>query len=274
MKRVIIVHRWEGSSRDDWRPWLKSELEKQGYEVFAPDMPDTEIPVIEKWVNALSSVVGEPDINTYFIGHSIGCQTILRYLENINTQVGGAVFVAGWFNLENLEDDEVREIASSWIETPMQIEKIRKVLPVSALYISDNDPYGCFEENKRRFTGLDSKVVVVPGAGHFTGDKADFVLEGLSKFFEPKKLIQRFTDEGFAHVFEWTDEPNTVYEEHEHKGRTAFYVLRGSVTFTSGFDKTFKAGERFDVPPGVKHTAIVGPEGCDWVVAEDIEGDS
>ena len=87
-------------------------------------------------------------------------------------------------------------------------------------------------------------------------------------------LKNQFKKDGYLHIFEWTDAPNTVYEEHEHKGRTAFYILRGSVTFTSGFNKTIKAGERFDVPPHVKHTAVVGPEGCDWIVAEDIEGDS
>lgn len=87
-------------------------------------------------------------------------------------------------------------------------------------------------------------------------------------------LKNQFKKDGYIHIFEWHDEPNTIYEEHEHKGRTAFYVIRGSVMFTSGFDKTFKVGERFDVPPHVKHTAIVGPEGCDWIVAEDIEGDS
>ncbi len=170
MKRVIIVHRWEGSSSDDWRPWVKVELEKLGYQVIVPDMPDTDTPIIEKWVSHLSSVVDKPDSDTYFIGHSIGCQTILRYLEKIETPVGGAVFVAGWFNLENLEDDESKEIAKPWIETPIDIDNIKKVLTKSTLLISDNDPYGAFEENKKRFEELDSKIVVMHNAGHITED--------------------------------------------------------------------------------------------------------
>lgn len=274
MKRAIIVHRWEGSSHDDWRPWLKVELEKQGYEVLVPDMPDANIPVIETWVAKLAEVAGKPDINTYFIGHSIGCQAILRYLETLDSQVGGAFFVAGWFNLENLEDGDVTAIARPWTDTLIDIVKIKKVLLVSTLYISDNDPYGCFDENKQKFSEIGSKIVVVPGAEHFTQNTLECVLDGIDEIFKPENLMHRFKSEGFAHVFEWHDDPNTVYEEHEHKGRTAFYIVRGSVTFTSGFDKAFKAGERFDVPLGVKHTAIVGPEGCDWIVAEEIEGDS
>lgn len=155
-------------AQGDWRPWLKSELEKFGYEVLLPDMPDIDTPVIEKWVGKLIDVVGVPDSNTYFIGHSIGCQTILRYLETIDAPIGGALFVAGWFNLENLEDKETEEIARSWLETPIDIKKVKAVLPKSTLVISDNDPFGAFEENKKKFIELGSKIVVLDGAGHIT----------------------------------------------------------------------------------------------------------
>ena len=168
MKRVFIIHRWEGGPRDDWRPWLKTELEKLGYQVFVPEMPDTDTPVIEKWVKHLAEIVGTPDSDTFFIGHSIGCQAILRYLETIDTPVGGALFVAGWFNLDNLEDDESKKIARPWIENPINTEKIKKILPKSTLIISDNDPYGAFEENKQKFKGLGSEIVVLHNAGHIT----------------------------------------------------------------------------------------------------------
>ncbi|HEY0907981.1 MAG TPA: alpha/beta fold hydrolase [Candidatus Paceibacterota bacterium] len=171
MKRVIIVHRWDGNSGNDWRAWLKSELERKGFEVIAPDMPDTFAPAIDKWVAALAKAVGTPDKNTYFVGHSIGCQTILRYLERTSTPVGGAVFVAGWFNLENLESDEVRSIARSWIEGKIDAAKVRTALSSSTLIISDNDPYGCFDENKRKFAEIGSKIVVIPDGGHFTEDE-------------------------------------------------------------------------------------------------------
>lgn len=170
MKRVFIVHRWSGGPNDDWRPWLRSELEKQGFAVFAAHMPDPETPVIEKWVGCLADSVGTSDKDTYFIGHSIGCQTILRYLETRQETVGGAIFIAGWFNLKNLEDEETQRIAKSWIETPMNREKIKAVLPKSTLIISNNDPYDAFEENKRMFTECGSKIIVVPGAGHFTAE--------------------------------------------------------------------------------------------------------
>ncbi len=166
MKRIFIIHGWEGTPYNHYHKWLKSELEKLGFKVFLPAMPDTDSPVIEKWVNYLRELVGTPDKDTYFVGHSIGCQTILRYLETISTPVGKAVFVAGWFDLENLEDDEAEKIAEPWTKTPIDITKVRKVLPSSTLIISDNDPFGAFEQNKKRFAGLGSKIIVLHNAGH------------------------------------------------------------------------------------------------------------
>lgn len=168
MRKIYIVHRWEGSSQDDWRPWLKIELEKRGNEVVVLDMPDTEVPVIEKWVGKLSEVVGTPNPDTYLIGHSIGCQTILRYLETIDTKIGGVLFVAGWFNLENLESEEIVEIAKPWIETPIDVEKIKNVLPKSILLISKDDPYGAFEENVAKFSQFVTSSCTFDHAGHFT----------------------------------------------------------------------------------------------------------
>lgn len=186
-KKVFIIHRWSGGPQDDWRPWLKDELEKNNYEVFVPEMPDTDEPVIEKWVAKIKEIVGEPDENTYFIGHSIGCQAILRYLENINNKIGGAIFVAGWFNLKNLEDEETEKVAAAWINNPININRVKSILNKSVLIISDNDPFNCFEENKNKFLELGSEIVVLSKAGHITEDDGFKELPIILEEF--KKLI-------------------------------------------------------------------------------------
>ncbi len=176
MKRVVIVHGWGGGSNNDWLPWIKTELEKMSYEVLVPDMPETDAPTIKKWVGTLAEVVGTPNPETYFIGHSIGCQAILRYLEAIDTEVGGALFVAGWFNLENLEDAEASEIAKPWIETPINFEKIKEVLPKSILLISKDDPYGAFQENVDTFSQFVTHTSIFDHAGHFNGSQEPSIL--------------------------------------------------------------------------------------------------
>lgn len=89
-----------------------------------------------------------------------------------------------------------------------------------------------------------------------------------------EEIKQRFISEGLTHVYEWKDEPGTQYSEHAHKGHVSLYIVSGSVMFRGDFEKILIAGDRFDVPVGAKHTAIVGPEGCEYIVGEEIEGDS
>ena len=92
-KRVFIIHGWEGNANSkDWIPWLSRKLKSRGFKVNAPNMPNTNEPKIRSWVRYLEKRVGKPDSETYFVGHSLGCQAILRYLETLpdGVKVGGA----------------------------------------------------------------------------------------------------------------------------------------------------------------------------------------
>lgn len=83
------------------------------------------------------------------------------------------------------------------------------------------------------------------------------------------------TEEGFSHVYEWADPPHTPYEEHAHKGKVSFFVMKGSIDMVVGGEpRALKAGDRIDIPVGVAHTGMVGAEGCTFIVGEEIKGDS
>lgn len=175
MKRVFIIHRWSGGPQDDWRPWLSKELRSRGYEVFVPEMPETDNPQIEKWVAKIAEVIGVPDENTCFVGHSIGCQAIMRYLQTLpaGNNVAMAVFVAGWFNLAGLDAEgvEVVSIARPWIETPIEYENVKKACSNINVFLSANEPYGYIEHNKEVFENkLNAHVTILPSRGHFTED--------------------------------------------------------------------------------------------------------
>jgi quercetin dioxygenase-like cupin family protein len=90
-----------------------------------------------------------------------------------------------------------------------------------------------------------------------------------------ERYIAQLESEGFPSVYEWQDAPGTVYEEHAHKGKVSLCINDGSITFDfSGKKKELIAPVRFDVPPGVKHSAVVGPQGWIVIIGEEIEGDS
>jgi len=184
MSKVIIVHGWGGNSEYNWMPWIKEELEDKGFEVDTLDMPDTEHPKIKEWLSYLKSKVNQNEKN-YFIGHSIGCQAILRYIEQVNTKIEGALLVAGWFNLNNMETEEEKEIAKPWIETPINFEKVKENIKKIFVLISEDEPYGFVKENTKMFREkLDAKVFIEKDYGHFTDFEMPIVL---NKFLEMAK---------------------------------------------------------------------------------------
>ena len=103
------------------------------------------------------------------------------YLETIDTKTGGALFVAGWFNLDNLEDEESIAIAKPWLETLINIEKVKNVLPKSMLLISKDDPYNCTQENLDKFGQFVTESSVLENAGHFTEAIEPAILEQFEK---------------------------------------------------------------------------------------------
>jgi mannose-6-phosphate isomerase-like protein (cupin superfamily) len=75
--------------------------------------------------------------------------------------------------------------------------------------------------------------------------------------------------EGFPHTFVWQDGPNAFYPDHTHAGLTAHIILNGEMTLTmKGESRTYRAGERCDVPAGAVHSAQMGANGCRYLVGE------
>lgn len=170
--KAYIVHGWGGNSKEGWFPWLRKELESRGIEAVVFDMPETENPKIETWVPYLQNNIPNPDEGTILIGHSIGCQTILRYLEKLpeKLKIGKVILVAPWFNLANLQGEEEISIAKPWLETPIDEKKVlRHASKITAIF-SDNDFYDCLEENKKIFSErYGAEIIVEHNKGHFSG---------------------------------------------------------------------------------------------------------
>ena len=174
MKRVYIVHGWDGYPEEGWFPWLKKELEARGFEVYVPQLPEADAPRIYNWVPALENAVGTPDKQTYFVGHSMGCQTIARYLETLpeGIKVGGAVFVAGFFKRLTIEQDpESQETEKHWLEAPLDLKKVKSHLPKSIAIFSDDDPFVPLDNKDDFENKLGSKIIIEHGMNHFSGSR-------------------------------------------------------------------------------------------------------
>ena len=64
--------------------------------------------------------------------------------------------------------------------------------------------------------------------------------------------------------YAWGNSPGDVYPAHVHGYHKVIYVLEGWITFglpDEGDEFTLNPGDRLELPTGVTHNAVVGPQG-------------
>ncbi|MEN9912643.1 MAG: hypothetical protein RLY66_51 [Candidatus Parcubacteria bacterium] len=188
MKRLIIVHGWDGSSKEPLISWLGKVGTEAGFEVTVLDMPNPGVPTIDAWTKHLEENVYYVDQDTYFIGHSIGCQAILRYLEmNKGSKLGGLILIAPWLQVANLETQEEQDIARPWIERPIDFMNIRKMSDKFVAIFSDNDKSVPLEANKEAFEkALNPKIIIEHAKGHFTEE------DGVGELLSASEALNSF----------------------------------------------------------------------------------
>lgn len=166
MKRAIIVHGFKGKPDTNWKPWLKKELESRDFRVEVPEMPNTEHPNVSEWVSKLSQTIGNiNDDQIYLIGHSLGCITILKYLETLTEEqrIKASVFVAGFTR----KFKEYSNGHDSFFEKELDYSDIKKHCGTFIAIHSEDDPNVGFEELAEFKGKLGARIIGVNGYGHF-----------------------------------------------------------------------------------------------------------
>lgn len=165
-KRAFLIHGWGGHPLRGWHVWLHKQLEGKGFQVFSPFMPDSEHPKKEEWVNHLSKLVKTPTENDYFVGHSLGCITILRYLETLpaDTKVAKSILVAPFWG--DLNEPDLK----TFYESSLDWEKVKKMSKYFCLF-SDNDRWVSVENEKVFKEKLGAETLLLQNMGHFSSSE-------------------------------------------------------------------------------------------------------
>jgi len=162
--KFFIIHGSYGNPNENWIPWLKESLEKEGNEVIVPQFPLNENQNLENWMNVIKPYFNHINSQTIFIGHSIGPAFILSILEKIKTNIRACFLVSGFLGLLNNEKfDEVNKIFTT---KDFDWKKIKENCRNFYIFHSDNDPYVPFEKAERLSKKLNVKVIVIPNGGH------------------------------------------------------------------------------------------------------------
>jgi predicted alpha/beta hydrolase family esterase len=162
MKKVFIVHGFEGSPNGGWRPWLMGELEKRDIYACALSMPDPEAPVCYKLVEEISRHINKDD-EVYLVGHSLGASAILRYLESAPAGIAGAVLVSG--PIEKNRNNKI----DSFLDKPFDWKNIKSKASEFVIIHGDTDPNVPLNDAEILSKELDGELIIVKNGGHLNG---------------------------------------------------------------------------------------------------------
>ena len=159
--RIVFIH---GNGATTWKfawtPWLKSELEKLGFETNFQLFPDSIIARVEFWIPFLHEHIkaGENDV---LVGWSSGANAAMRYAERY--RIKGSVLVAP--SLTNLGIDLEKQ--SGYYDTPWDFVSMKNNQEQVALFYSDNDEFIPKHEFETIAKELSPQVFHFEKQGHF-----------------------------------------------------------------------------------------------------------
>jgi uncharacterized protein len=173
MKRVFIIHGFEGSPNGGWRPWLMGELEKRDIYACALSMPSPEKPVLAEWIGEIGRhVERNKDDEIYLVGHSLGVPAILRYVMTIPSgrQLAGLVLVSG--PCEPVGNIKIE----GFLKESFDFAAVRSKVSKRTVIHGDNDPLVPLVQAEKLSKGLGAKLIVIKNGGHLNGSSGWFSL--------------------------------------------------------------------------------------------------
>lgn len=187
VRRVLILHGWQGSGPGHWQRWLAGELRTACQHVAFPDLPECELPCPDRWGATLHTELARLAAldggERVVCAHSLGCVLWLREAGRLDPahRVDRVAPVA-----PPCPGAKVPKLAGFY-PTRADAEAVRAAAGHTRLVCADDDPY-CPGPGARHHWGgpLGLAVDLLPGCGHLNPEAGfgawpamrDWVLSG------------------------------------------------------------------------------------------------
>ncbi len=166
MKKVFIIHGFDGSPNGGWRPWLMSELDKKDVYCCALSMPAPKKPICSEWVDEISRHVNKNQKDEIcLVGHSLGVPAILRFLEIYKgtKKISRVVLVSGPIKKTD------NKFVNKFLNKPFDFKKIKSKAKSFFIIHGDNDPLVPLSEAIELSKLLSAELTIVKKGGHLNG---------------------------------------------------------------------------------------------------------
>lgn len=163
MIKAIFIHgNGGGTSKDNWFPYLKTELKKLGITVINKDFPDNKIAREKYWLPFIKKLGANK--STILIGHSSGAVAAMRFAEK--NKILGSVLVGTYYT--DVGNDNEKK--SGYFNHPWDWEVIKNNQKWILQFNSTNDPWIPIEEARFVNKKLKTKYFEFTDQGHFGRD--------------------------------------------------------------------------------------------------------
>ena len=161
MKKALFLQSWYSQITDNWYGWLKTELEKKGYQTYFPDLPEIrkDVPDMQQMlgqIEALNCI----DSDTTVIAHSLGCLLAMRLAEKHQFQK--MILVSGW------DFDDLTEGHVLFWKNKIDHAAIKQNVQERYVIHSDTDPYFTADTAQCMSKRLGAECIIIPSGGHLT----------------------------------------------------------------------------------------------------------
>lgn len=182
MRNVLIFHGTGGNPKENWFPYLKKELEKEGCQVFVPQFPHPKDHTLADWLKVLKRYEQYINDDSILVGHSLGGLFLFRVLERLPKSIYAAFLVGAPIGLKTIKyyvsDEKFSGFEFDW-------KNIKTKAKHFSVYHSDDDPYVSKRNGEGLAKHLGVELTFIPNAGHFNTEsgytKFDQLLEDIKK---------------------------------------------------------------------------------------------
>lgn len=138
-----------------------------GAKVTILHMPNSSNPKAREWQRHLNRKIKAADENIFFVAHSLGCISLLNYLNSLNPEnieFGGMVLVSGFVSkLDNLPE------LDGFINEEIDFEAIVNATDNRVVIGAQDDPNVPHEHTKEMSKILEAELVSLKAGGHLLG---------------------------------------------------------------------------------------------------------
>lgn len=166
IKTIVVAHALEQSPEGLWYPWIKEIAATKGLTATIPQLPNPQHPELKSWEETIGTAANISPKNTILIGHSLGCTTLLHFLNNYNKKEKFPLLLLVAPTIFDVGYESLREFFSE----PFQLSSLQNKVDKIIVIVTPTDPVlkpDPLQHGLKLVNEADAKLLVIKKGNHF-----------------------------------------------------------------------------------------------------------